>query len=558
MSLPRTIRLGAVLLALGAVISGCSAPTRNSGMLQNAAWRYSTDGGLSFVSDAPVAPAGKQLRFVAECRFEAPPVDAPSITLSHALPDYFNCEFMLNGTPLRGPMPQMKYRTFTVDSTVLHPGVNLLQATVTVRNLAEGGRTPFNQRCYLAAALTQTRSEDLRIVEGPVHGWAGPNWFTVSCRTNFEGLVRLRYGLAGAGPEAMEETLPSRGVFHRFRLSAPVQGAYAYEIEAVVDGKPVHTVAGTARTLPAPGDNSPLLIAFVGDNRTRTAEWAKVASAIASHKPSLVVHDGDMTTSGVRDWGWLPEFLAPARRMLADAPFYCVTGNHEGNSRMLREYFWMGDGDGRSTNWAQQIGPVLLVGIDGMENWARDSANEAWLDSVLSSSEAEYIFAVDHYFAWSSGRHGRNNAQGEPAEREVSQARNTIMPLLVKYKASALISGHDHCYERSEPGGDVAAIIIGGGGAPLYAKAPAAAVQNPHSVAFASELCYGLLEVRNGRCVLTVLGPGGNTIDRREFMPRSRRADVMSPMLDVRPPEKKPAARNPASAPASQPAGAPA
>ena len=62
----------------------------------------------------------------------------------------------------------------------------------------------------------------------------------------------------------------------------------------------------------------------------------------------------------------------------------------------------------------------------------------------------------------------------------VRQARQTIVPLLRKYKATAYICGHDHCYERSELPGGVSHVISGGAGAPLRQKMPTAAAQNPY------------------------------------------------------------------------------
>ena len=97
------------------------------------------------------------------------------------------------------------------------------------------------------------------------------------------------------------------------------------------------------------------------------------------------------------------------------------------------------------------------------------------------------------------------------------QAQEVILPLLVKHKATAMIAGHDHCYERSAPPGGVAHIITGGAGAPLRDKASGARRQNPHSRVYAAVLHYCMFDLNGDVCTLRVLTPQGRVIDEQTW-----------------------------------------
>ena len=130
--------------------------------------------------------------------------------------------------------------------------------------------------------------------------------------------------------------------------------------------------------------------------------------------------------------------------------------------------------------------------------------NAKWLEGVLGQAQnAKFIFLTSHYPAWSSSSHGKVDEKGMPMEPAMLQMRQTVGPLLAKYKATAMFAGHDHTYERSEDEG-VSFIISGGAGAPRYPKSKTAEKQNPHSVIYSPVLHYCLLSVSGDTCTLKV------------------------------------------------------
>jgi len=128
----------------------------------------------------------------------------------------------------------------------------------------------------------------------------------------------------------------------------------------------------------APAAGQPLRLVSMGDCRSRPRDWAAVAAAVLKANPDLAVFNGDMTTCGRYDWLWFEEFHAPAEELLATVPFYPVMGNHEENAPVYPLLFYTPGGDGNAKNWAQQIGPVLLIAYDTQWSRARDTDFPEW------------------------------------------------------------------------------------------------------------------------------------------------------------------------------------
>ena len=272
------------------------------------------------------------------------------------------------------------------------------------------------------------------------------------------------------------------------------------------------------RTLPAGGQFS---FAVLGDSRTHPKDWAKVAAAVVAAKPAFSVFVGDMVAAGKMDNQWDKQYFSPAKDFFATIHYYAVIGNHEQNCPLFTQIF--PTPGGKSMNWSQEIGSVLLIGIDGSMDWASGSNLTEWLEDILAKSKAKFIFLASHYPAWTSGSHGRLSKDGHPREKSVRLAQDVLMPLLKKYNATAMFAGHDHFYERSEPEEGVSMIVTGGAGAPLRNKVKNPEKQNPYSKVFAKKHHYCLFTVDGDVCTMNVLTPEGNVLDTRAWTARKTR-----------------------------------
>ena len=490
------------------------APPRD--LLKGAGWQFSVDGG-EFSDELPLVAADKSARITARSDFNVP---APrlfklgdrlpygSLTIRHDLP---SPEITLNSGRVTGPLKGMFYSTIPgIDPKRIHTGKNRIMVSWAVGKSRRKDTKPRSVGVPIISLLA-LQEEHLAFQTHPIVGACGKNFFSVTCRTNMFAEAALR--VIDVNGKEFHMNSPS-GLIHRFRIDGLTGGWRQYTLRV---GKGTYQVEMTVRArLPGKG----LRFVAAGDSRTYPDKWKKIAEGIARVGPELILFSGDLVADGRNDTQWDRDFFGPARGLLSRTPFYPVIGNHERDCLLFKEIFYTPSRDGRASNWTQSIGPVLLIGIDGRQDWSKGSKNVEWLEKQLKDAEAEFIFMLTHYPAWTSSGHGRLGKDGRPKELPIRQGQDVLMPLLKRYRATALIAGHDHCYERSEPPGGVTHIITGGAGAPPYGKSKDAARQNPHSKVFVSKLHYCLFDIKGDSCVFAAITPEGKVLDTRSWQAR--------------------------------------
>jgi 3',5'-cyclic AMP phosphodiesterase CpdA len=133
-----------------------------------------------------------------------------------------------------------------------------------------------------------------------------------------------------------------------------------------------------------------------------------------------------------------------------------------------------------------------------------------WLDQDISKSTAAYIVVLLHRPVYGTGPHGAEDAKVLPA---------MLAPLFQRGRVSAVFSGHDHLYERSEVDG-ITYVVAGGGGAPLYKKRKAAA---PYSKVFITKNNFVALSLKPEGLFAEAFGDDGALLDSFSAKPRRPR-----------------------------------
>lgn len=494
-------------------------PAEPANLLAGAKWSYSLDGGKTFSTEAPTIKSGTTAEITARTEFEV--ADTAGLVVLELTPNLptqssQHLKFFLNGEQIKPPMEEMNYKTIpAIDAKMLKAGKNVLSARITLKNNAK------DYRLDIAMRLAALKAEHLKIQTGPILGAIGENYFTVTCRTNMPAETSITTITRDRRARIFEPDPPatsSKGLLHRFRINTHLLPS---DCECILWVKCLDHAIKVIQFTPPCLAVQDLRFVAMGDSRTNPKDWAKVAGAVLKVKPDLVVFSGDMVAYGLNDWQWDEEFIGPAKELFATIPFYAVIGNHEANAPLYNELFYTPSKDGKSRNWSQEINGVLLIGIDGEQDFSAGSENYKWLEKTLDESKAKFIFFFSHYPAWTSAGHGRLDKETHrPRERAVRQGQDVLAPLLTKYKATAFICGHDHVYERSELPGGLTHIISGGAGAPLRKKVENAEKQNPYSKVFASTLHYCIFEVKGDTCTMKVVTPEGKVIDTREWKAR--------------------------------------
>ena len=504
----RPFRSVLVGLMLGAAVTGSTAAfagqPETPNLLAAATWKYSADGGTTFTLDAPTGKAGDLV--VAQGSFAVPEPEkiaglwlAPVVNLGEP-------EFTLNGRPAKGLLSNMRYQWFDLDPQQVLKGA---EGKLVVR-----GKMQATPPIFSSLKLQTGPASDVVIQTGPAIGHVGPDFVTFSCRTNMAAIVTAKVRPLDPASDKLSETASPCGFYHRLKVPIPAgtkKISYTMTCETMGTSK---TTEPVEVTLP---DFSGGKMRFVaaGDSRSNPDRWAAVAAGIEKAAPQLLVFSGDLVADGRDDAQWDHQFFTPAKSMIARTPFYPAPGNHEFEGEAYFKMCYTPAKEELNSNWSQGVGNVLFIGIQGAQHWEPGSANNQWIDKVLGESKEKYIFLISHYPAWSSGKHGNN-------EGPIVAMRTHLMPMLVKHKATALLGGHDHNYERNVPPENigVTSITTGGAGAPLHPKSARSAAENPHSKAFAATLHYCVFDVDKDKCEMKVYDVNGTVIDECVFPPR--------------------------------------
>jgi HEAT repeat protein/predicted phosphodiesterase len=231
---------------------------------------------------------------------------------------------------------------------------------------------------------------------------------------------------------------------------------------------------------------------------------------MAAHQADLILHSGDFVGDGRNEEEWDPQFFNPAAALLRTAALYPAIGNHEEDDRSYYDAFEVLENGSaeRSEAWyAIDYGPVHLTVLDtNPESGLFEPGSEqlSWLQQDLASATAHWKLVMFHHPLYSSARHKSN-----------LDLRKKLMPLFVQYDVDLLISGHDHCYERTWPlegdkraEGGIVHFVSGGGGATLYPVG-----RDTWTAVSASAHHYCILDVKGDRLDLDVFDLNDREVD---------------------------------------------
>lgn len=98
--------------------------------------------------------------------------------------------------------------------------------------------------------------------------------------------------------------------------------------------------------------------------------------------------------------------------------------------------------------------------LSSAPNQERD-AQLAWLENSLAKSNAVWKLVFLHHPLYSSAK---KHGIGSPDEKEMLHVRESVEPILRKYRVDLVLSGHDHVYERPAPQGRIQYFTSGTGG----------------------------------------------------------------------------------------------
>ena len=203
-------------------------------------------------------------------------------------------------------------------------------------------------------------------------------------------------------------------------------------------------------------------IAFYGDTQTDEVSHRKIVAAIATHKPEIAFHCGDLNSRGTAQSEY-DTFFEISKPLTSICPIYPARGNHERSTELFLANFPF---LGTSTYYIKEFNGIRFIVLDSTMDLSPNSAQYKWLETALQDTLPGII--ILHYPIFSSGYHG--DEQG---------LRLYLPQLLKRSNVKAVFSGHDHDYERSEYDGITYVVSGGGGGTIRETRNP-----NPYSKVF--------------------------------------------------------------------------
>lgn len=235
---------------------------------------------------------------------------------------------------------------------------------------------------------------------------------------------------------------------------------------------PAGAIAQSEEELFGPMGEDEVRFAAVGDTGTGGSNQKKVANRLETVRnrtgfTTLLFLGDNIYPSGspsdIED-----KFLKPYSDLfLAGVNFRGVIGNHDARSRhgvlLQQMLFGMGrytfysftEGDGTVEFFALDS-PMLVSGRP-----PEDATRQVeWLTRKLGESGARWKIVLLHHPIYSSAaKHGT----GSDDEHEMDGLRELLEPLFTEHGVDAVLSGHDHVYERTKPQKGVHYFVTGAG-----------------------------------------------------------------------------------------------
>ena len=212
---------------------------------------------------------------------------------------------------------------------------------------------------------------------------------------------------------------------------------------------------------------APIRFAVIGDYGIAGQPEANVATLIKSWSPDFILTTGDnnyyygaASSIDANIGQYFHEFIYPYTGGYGTGAttnrFFPILGNHDWetpNAQPYLNYFTL-PGNERYYNFTR--GPVQFFMLDSdsrePDGITASSTQAQWLQNGLSASSTPWQIVVLHHAPYSSGEH---------------QSNPTLQWNYAAQGADAILSGHDHTYERILRNG-IPYFVNGLGGGPIY------------------------------------------------------------------------------------------
>ncbi len=217
----------------------------------------------------------------------------------------------------------------------------------------------------------------------------------------------------------------------------------------------------------APDHAAPFMFVVFGDSRSYVGAHRSVVERVRREVPDFILGTGDMVNEGGSREDW-QQFFDIERDLLHENVLFPSLGNHDRQGRgrtadNFRKYFAVPENSPNPERYyAFTYGNSRFLVLDSNAYSFALTDQTAWIEQQLRAAtmnkRVKHIFVAMHHPPYSVSLHGGH-----------TQLRDSWTPMFERYGVDAVVSGHDHNYQRAERNG-VHYFVSGGGGAPLYPR----------------------------------------------------------------------------------------
>jgi hypothetical protein len=244
-------------------------------------------------------------------------------------------------------------------------------------------------------------------------------------------------------------------------------GLPAFTPSVVPSDTSTATIAPTPSPVPTATSSPAVRFAVIGDYGSGEKPEADVAQLVKSWNPDFIITTGDnnypsgsAATIDQHIGQFYHDYIYPYTGQYgpgaAENRFFPTLGNHDYNTARAKAYLDYFSLPGNERYYDFTWGPVQFFALDAdsrePDGVSSQSVQAAWLKDALSKSTAAWKIVYFHQPPYSSGLHGSTDWMRWPFK---------------EWGASAVLSGHDHTYERLSIDG-LTYFVNGLGGGAIY------------------------------------------------------------------------------------------
>lgn len=237
-------------------------------------------------------------------------------------------------------------------------------------------------------------------------------------------------------------------------------------------------------------------IVIYGDSRSDPITHQKIVEQILKYNPIAVFHVGDLVDNPDSDseWAIVNKVIKPLQDK---AVFLVAAGNHEKEDKKYYDNFVL-PGNEKWYSWETNKAHFIVLNTN--LDLATSSEQYKWVENDLASVIGnKYIIVVTHHPYLSVSNHAQ----------EKNNFNSDLNNLFIKYKISAVFSGHEHNYERFLEN-NINYLTCGSSGAPLYDKLS----DSPYLQKFSKSYNFCVLSFKDNNLSIDVFNEKGEELDK--------------------------------------------